>query len=133
MKIALTCLAAVILPSVALAQHYACMRVFEPMSKMVHVAIFDHNKNIIMDETKTFTLVKHYTFKSSRGRFDWSGDNTWSAAFDGEDWGNYHWQNEWSTISSDYKIGCYDKTGSAYCLEPSLTEMYNKCKDKIDD
>ncbi|KAK3822640.1 MAG: hypothetical protein J3Q66DRAFT_424009 [Benniella sp.] len=132
MKIALTCLAAVILPSVALAQHYACMRVFEPLSRMVHVAIFDKNKNIIMDETKTFTLVKHYTLTNSRGRFDWSGHDTWSAAFDDQDWGGYDWQDIVQS-TSDFYYGCYDVSRSDYCLEPSLSEMRSKCLEKIND
>ncbi|KAK3822639.1 MAG: hypothetical protein J3Q66DRAFT_437124 [Benniella sp.] len=135
MKIALTSLAAVILPNVALAQHYACMRLFGAhYGEVLHVAIFDHNKNIVMDETKSFVGVDHFTLKNSRGRFDWKrySDN-WSAAFDGRDWGTYSFQDTWTGTTSDYKIGCYDLSGTAYCLEPSVTEMKYKCLDKIND
>jgi len=139
MKIALTCLAAaLILPNVALAQHYACMRIFAGYTaEVLHVAIFDHNKNIIMDESKSFVGAYHYTIKNSRGRFDYNSKETpnqWSAYFDGQDWKGFHWQLDWGDSTSDYKIGCYDRDGSTdYCKEPSLSEMKEKCLAKIND
>ncbi|KAK3822621.1 MAG: hypothetical protein J3Q66DRAFT_329772 [Benniella sp.] len=133
MKIALTCLAAaLILPNVALAyQHYACMRIFEPLSQVLHVAIIDSNRNFVMDETKSFTLVSHYTIKNNRGRYDYNGKTKkWSAAFDGQDWGTYSYQERWDD-GSEHMIGCYDDTGSSYCLEPSRSELEMKCLTAI--
>ncbi|KAG0060244.1 hypothetical protein K457DRAFT_23726 [Linnemannia elongata AG-77] len=135
MKITLTCLAALILPNVALAQHYACMRVFAGhYAEVLHVAIFDSNRNIIMDETKSFVGNDHFTMKNGRGRFDWRrySDN-WSAAFDGRDWGTYSFQETWSGLTSDFKIGCYDLSHSDYCLEDSLADLKKKCLRKIND
>ncbi|KAK3822624.1 MAG: hypothetical protein J3Q66DRAFT_132963 [Benniella sp.] len=135
MKIALTCLAALILPNAALAQHYACQRLFEGFAAdVLHVAIFDSNKNIIMDESKNFIGNHHYTVTNSRGRYDWRRlSDKWSAAFDGQDWGSYLYQDSWNAPTSDYKIGCYDTTGSDYCVEPSLSEMKMRCLEKVDD
>ena len=136
MKIALTCLAAaLILPNVALAQHYACQRIFAGhAAEVLHVAIFDSNKNVVMDETKSFVGAYFYTVKNGRGRYDYdSKSKKWSAAFDGRNWGTYTYQDSFGGSTSDFWIGCYDNSGSAYCLEPSLSEMKQKCLDKIND
>ncbi|KAF9561013.1 hypothetical protein EC968_005937 [Mortierella alpina] len=122
------------LPGAALAQHFACMRLFKGhYAEVLHVAIFDSNRNIIMDETKSFVGNDHFTMKNSRGRFDWRRyKEVWSAAFDGRDWGSYTFQDSWSG-TSDFKLGCYDVLRTDYCLEPSVSELKKRCLAKITD
>lgn len=124
MKLSLACLAALVLPYVANADHFICTRLFEPLAgQMLHVVILDHHKQVIMRETKNFFMAKHFTIKNSRGRFDMKG-NGWSAAFDGQDWGGYQFQETFDN-GSVHRLGCYGNSG--YCEADSVAGLRKKC------
>lgn len=129
MKITLACLAALALPYVALADHYLCTRVYNPLAgQMVHVVIIDKGWNVIMKESKNFFMVSHFTIKNSRGRFDMpSLGKEYSAAFDGYDWGSFTFKTVYEKLSSEYKIGCYG--GSDFCSNEDA--LRKKCFDLL--
>ncbi|KAF9538159.1 hypothetical protein EC957_007129 [Mortierella hygrophila] len=117
MKTTFAFLAALILPSVALAEHYICTRVFEPfIGQMVHIVIIDNFHNILMKESKNFASANHFTIKNGRGRFDMTKlGNQWSALFDDQDWGTFNFQETWTGSSMDtFRTGCYDVAYSQY-------------------